>query len=167
MFDIVSRIVEKGTLLTGRPAEVVRGEMLAAMHEATQFGVRRVKERTSQGVMGTQGGLWSSIEPEVRPMAAGVTGMIGTAYKYGLVVEKGRRPGRPMPPKGSMLRWVRVQMGVPAEKAKSVEFLVRRKIARKGTKGVFMFEQTIKEDWRQFQEIFERHGVRLAEELRK
>lgn len=173
MFKIVARIIEKGTLLTGRPKDVVQGEMRAAMHEATMFGVRRVKERTPQGVMGAQGGLLASIQPEVRPISSGVLGIVGSAHRYGLVVEEGRRPGQKMPPggKGSLerplLRWIQVKMGVGRDEAEGIEFLVRRKIAKKGTKGAFMFEKTLEEDWPEFQRIFDRYGIRIARELSK
>lgn len=143
------------------------------MHEATQFGTRRVKERTPQGVFGAQGGLLASIEPEVRETSQGVIGLIATPHVYGLAVEKGRKPGGKMPPggKGSksrpLLRWVTVKMGVTGKEADRVEFLVRRKIARKGTKGAFMFERTLDEDWPEFQNIFERYGVKIGRELER
>lgn len=171
MFRCVSKMITKGSLFSHRPSEAVRKQQLAAMHEATMFGARRVKERTPQGVMGAQGGLLSSIQPEVREVAAGPIGIISTAHKYGLAVEKGRKPGGKMPPggKGSksrpLLRWLQVKMGVSGREADQVEFLVRRKIARKGTEGAFMFERTLDEDWPDFQDIFERYGVRIGKEL--
>jgi len=165
MFQCVARILEKGTLLTGRTSEVVRKNQLAAMHEATQFGVRRVKERTPQGVSGAQGGLLASIQPEVRERQTGVIGVIGTASPYGLVVEKGRRPGKGMPPAGSMVRWIEVKMGMSATEAQRIEYVIRRKIAAKGTKGAFMFEKTLKEDWPEFEAIFRRYGVQITREL--
>lgn len=173
MFRLFARIIQKGTLLTGRPDDVVRKNLLGAMHEATQFGTRRVKERTPQGVFGAQGGLLASIEPEVRETSQGVTGLIATPHVYGLVVEKGRKPGGKMPPggKGSksrpLLRWVTVKMGVTGKEADRVEFLVRRKIARKGTKGAFMFQRTLEDDWSDFQNIFERYGVKIGRELER
>lgn len=171
MFRAVSRIIQKGELFTGRPSELVRQQQVAAMHETTQYGTRRVKERTPQGVFGAQGGLLASIEPEVRETAAGVLGIIGTPSRYALVAEKGRKPGGKMPPGGKgaksrpLLRWVKVKMGVSGREADRVEFLVRRKIARKGTKGAHMFGRTIEEDWQDFQAIFDRYGVRIAKGL--
>jgi hypothetical protein len=167
MFQPVARIIETGKLLTGQSAEIVRKAQVAAMHEATQFGVRAVKERTPQGVSGAAGGLLSTIQAEVRQRSSGVIGIIGTSSPYGLVVEKGRRPGKGFPPEGSMLRWIEVKMGVSREEAERIEFPIRRAIAKKGTKGAFMFEQTLKEDWQDFQRIFDRHGVTIARELDK
>lgn len=173
MFQIWSKIVQKGALLTGRPNEIVERSLLAAMHEATQYGQRRVKLRTPQGVMGAQGGLMASIQAEVRKTSRGVIGLVGTAHQYGLVVEKGRRPGMKMPPGGKgrterpLLRWIEVKMGETGKEADRIEFLLRRKIGRKGTKGALMFEKTLQEDWPTFQNIFERHGVKITRELAK
>ena len=173
MFKVWARIIQKGALLTGRPDEIVRQNQLAAMHEATQFGTRRVKERTPQGVFGAQGGLLASIEPEVRETARGGVGLIATSHRYGLVVEVGRKPGGKMPPggKGAKRRpiraWIRVKMGVSLKEANRIEFLVRRKIAKEGTEGAFMFRDTLDEDWPDFQNIFERYGVKIGRALER
>lgn len=165
MFQCVARILERGALPTGRTSGVVRKNQLAAMHEVTQLGVRRVRERTPQGVSGAQGGLLSTIEPEVRERQTGVIGIIGTASPYGLPAEKGRRAGKGMPPEGTLVRWIEVKMGMSAEEAQKIEFVIRRKIAAKGTKGAFMFEKTLKEDWPEFEAIFRRYGVQITREL--
>ena len=167
MFQAVARIIERGTLLTGQPAELVRKAQLAAMHEATQFGTRRVKERTPQGVYGAQGGLIATIQPDVHETKNKVIGIIGTNSLYGLVVEKGRRPGQGRPPEGVLLPWIELKMGVSREEAERIEYLLRWKIAQKGTKGAFMFETTMKEDWPEFRSIFNRHGVAIARELER
>jgi hypothetical protein len=167
MFRAVARLLETGTLIKGQPADVVLRNQLAAMHEATQYVTRRVKERTPQGVTGAQGGLLSTIQPEVRRRSSGPLGIVGTASPYGLVVEKGRRPGKGRPPEGSLLRWIEVKMGVSREEAEQIEPAIRWKIAKKGTKGAAMFEKTLKEDWPDIQDIFERYGVRIARELER
>lgn len=170
---ITSTLKMTGALLTGRPSEVVRDNQVAAMHEATQLASRRVKEKTPQGVMGAQGGLLSSIQPEVREISKGVLGIVATASPYGLVREKGRQPGKGMPPggKGSkerpLVRWIEVKMGVTREEAERIEYPVRRKIAQKGTEGAHMFERTLDEDWGEFQNIFDRYGVTIARGLSK
>lgn len=160
--DINAKIALKGRLLTGNPGIIVDRQLKAAMHEATMFGQRRVKERTPQGVMGAQGGLLASIQAEVLQTAGTITGIIGTPYIYGLVVEKGRRPGGKMPPGGKdsrerpLLRWIEVKLGATGAEADRIEYLLRRKIAVKGTKGAHMFEDTFTEDRSEFQNIFER-----------
>lgn len=165
MFHCFAKLITKGDLVSGRPHDTVRQNQVAAMHEATQLGTRLVKERVPQGVGGSQNGLFASIKPDVHPTRAGVIGLISTAYRYGLVVEEGRRPGKKMPPAGSLKRWVKVKMGVSAKEAEQIEFLVRRKIGRDGIEGVHMFRNTLKEDWQDFQNIFDRYGVKIAREL--
>ncbi|MDA8137986.1 MAG: hypothetical protein M0036_04960 [Desulfobacteraceae bacterium] len=162
---ITAQMIMRGLLLTGRPSEAVRKNQLAAMHEAVQYTARRVKQRVPQGVMGAQGGLLGSIQPEVCQRLRGVTGIVGTPLSYGLVVEKGRTPGKGRPPAGVLLRWIEVKMGVSAEEAKAIEYPVRWKIAKKGTKGAFMFEKTLEEDWPAIQTIFDRYGVKISREL--
>lgn len=164
---IDGNMTTRGAFFSRRPRETVREKQKAAMHEATQFVARRVKERTPQGVMGAQGGLLGSIQPEVRQRSTSVIGIVGTANPYALVVEKGRRPGKGRPPEGVMLRWIEVKMGVSADEAKEIEPAVRWKIAKKGTKGAHMFEKTLEEDWPKIQAIFERHGVAITRELNR
>ncbi|HRR40141.1 MAG TPA: hypothetical protein P5244_02795 [Syntrophales bacterium] len=163
---ISSKLIWKGTLFTGRPSETVRKQQVAAMHEATQFTSVKVKERTPEGVMGEENaGLADSIQPEVRKPSTGVIGIVGTPSLYGLVVEKGRRPGRGRPPQGVLLRWIEVKMGVSAETAEKIEPAVRWKIAKKGTEGAHMFEKTLDEDWPDIERIFQRYGVAIAKGL--
>lgn len=69
---IDAKITTQGAMLTGNPEQIVRSNMRAAMHEATQLGVRLVKGRTPQGVMGAQGGLLASIQGEVREPGGGL-----------------------------------------------------------------------------------------------
>ncbi|WP_028318959.1 hypothetical protein [Desulfobulbus elongatus] len=159
------RITTKGAALTGDPAAIVRRNMRAAMHEAVQFGVRAVKGRTPQGVMGAQGGLLASIQGEVRAPGGDILGIVGTPSIYGPVVEAGRKPGGKLPPKGTMVRWIEVKMGLSTEEAKGVEYPVRRAIARKGTAGAHMFAETLDQDAAVFERIFTRHGLNMIREL--
>ncbi|MDA8137922.1 MAG: hypothetical protein M0036_04640 [Desulfobacteraceae bacterium] len=169
--EILGHIKRVGRFLSGATAAEERRTVLAnqrkAMHEVTQLGTRLVKGRTPQGVMGAQGGLLGSIQPEVRNVRNGVIGIIGTANPYGLVVEKGRRPGQKPPPADALVRWIEVKMGVSTEDAKKISHPVRWKIAKKGTAGAHMFEKTLEEDWAEFQTIFDRYGVTLSRELNR
>lgn len=154
-----------GAIFTGRSGQIVRDNQLACMHEATQYVTRRVKERTPQGVMGAQGGLLGSIQPEVRQTGARVAGLVGTANPYALVVEMGRRPGKAMPPAGTLVGWIRVKMGVTRAEAERIEFPLRRSIGKKGFDGALMFADTLDEDWPMIRSIFDRYGVELSRRL--
>jgi len=61
------------------------------------------------------------------------------AQDYFRYVERGRKPGSKMPPKAPIVKWLRVR-GLPER----IEFVVRRKIAKKGIKGVFILAPTTK-----------------------
>jgi len=157
----------RGVLFTGRPKAEVIEKQRTAMLEAVQFVSRGVKERTPQGVFGAQGGLLGSIQAEVRRRSNGVIGIVGTASPYGLVVEKGRRPGQAPPPASALMRWIEVKMGATEEQAKQIVHPVRWKIAKKGTKGAHMFEETLEEEWPEIKAVFDRHGVAIARGLER
>lgn len=73
--------------------------------------------------------LQRSLTSEAKPYAGGVRATAGTNVPYAETVEKGRRPGAPMPPQGVLISsgWLR-RHGLP-DKA---EFAIRRAIARRG-----------------------------------
>lgn len=163
--QITGRVSVNSSALKGQAPHIIQERCKAALHEACAFGKRQVMLRTPQGVSGAQGGLLGSIQFEVRPTKYGVTGVIGTANPYGLVVEMGRRPGMGMPPKGTLLRWIEVKMGKSPEEAEAIEFPLRRSIGRKGTKGVEMFAKLLTDDRAALETIFDRHGFKLTAEL--
>jgi len=132
------------------------------MYEATGYLEGKVKERTPQGVFGMQGGLRSTIFGEVVQHGTAISGIVGHGSKYGDVIEYGRRPGKKMPPAGSMLRWVEIKTGLSGKPAQRVEFLIRRKIGKVGFPGVHMFENTFKESQGKMTEIFDRAGYDIA-----
>lgn len=60
---------------------------------------------------------------------------------YAIAVETGTRPH--FPPTAALLPWVmKKHPGIEEPEAKSLAFLVGRKISKVGTKGVFFFERT-------------------------
>ena len=79
--------------------------------------------------------------------------------KVGFIQGKGR------PPAGVLLGWIEYRFGVSREEAERIEYVLRWKIAKKGTKGAKMFEKTLDEDWPDFEAIFQRYGVKIAKEL--
>ena len=159
-------ISKKGALFEGKAPEIIQGEMSAAMYEATAFLEREVKEGTPQGVFGDQGGLLSTIHGEVIEKGETVVkGIVAHQSAYGDVVEKGRDPGKTWPPEGSLLRWIEVKLGVGERAAKSLEFVIRRKIGKEGTKGAHMFENALDDNWNRVEDIFDRHGFEIAKKL--
>ena len=90
---------------------------------------------------------------------------MGHQSKYGDVIEKGRTAGKKWPPEGVLLRWIEVKLGVEDKVAKQLEFVIRRKIGKKGFPGVDMFERALNENWPKLQEIFDHCGFDIARGL--
>ena len=70
-----------------------------------------------------------------------------------------------MPPKGSLVRWIEVKMGMDSREAERIEFLVRRKIAQKGYEGAFMFQQAFEKDQAAIDDIATTAGIAIAQGL--
>lgn len=159
-------VKKKGGIFDGRSSAVVNDNLAQAMYEATMLLERAVKERTPQGVFGAQGGLLSTIFGEVIGKGTPyIKGVVATQSKYGEVVEKGRRPGQTWPPEGSLIRWIQVKMGVDQRTARSLEFVIRRKIGMRGFPGAFMFQKALEANMDKLQDIFDRKGFEIAREL--
>jgi len=156
-------IKKKGPVFDGSATKVVDRKLEDAMYEATQLLEREVKERTPRGVMGAQGGLLSTIHGEVLKKGTSVVkGVVGSSAEYAEVIEKGRRAGKKWPPEGALIRWIEVKLKVGREMAERLEFVIRRKIGRKGFPGVHMFEKALDENWHRIQKIFDRAGYEIT-----
>lgn len=83
------------------------------------------------------GNLADSMFHEVR-QADGKAVIMVFAADYFRYVDKGRRPGAKMPPKEPIVKWLRVK-----GKSEKLEFVIRRSIAKKGIKGIFILNPTI------------------------
>lgn len=166
--EIRVSISNKGGFFDRLPAEVVEKNLTAAMYEAVGLLEGKVKAYTPQGVFGERGGgLRASIHGEVQgkgtPLLKGIVATNNVAY--GEVVEKGRRPGMKMPPEGKLIRWMEVKLGLDSETAKKREFLLRRKIGKKGFPGARMFERALDENMDKLQAVFDHYGFNIAKEL--
>lgn len=160
------KVTASGGLFEGNVTAIVQSNLDRAITEATQLLDAKVKSHTPQGVYGAQGGLLGSIQNEVTGKGTPlVKGTVMSAHKYAEVIEKGRRPGKGMPPKGSLLRWLEVKLGLDSKHAGQIEYVVRRSIGRKGFAGAHMFEKALNENWSALQNIFDRHGLNIAREL--
>ncbi len=156
-------ITTKGKIFEGKAPEIIQEARQEAMYEATSYLEALVKQFTPTGVYGVSGGLISRIYGEVLEM--GSKGIVGHGSPYGDVIEKGRRAGTKWPPEGALLRWIEMKIGATGKAAESLEFLVRRKIGRKGFPGAHMFDQAFKKGWPKLKEIFDRAGFKIARKL--
>lgn len=164
--ELKIQITKSGAIFNGTTPDVIKTALGAAMYEAIQLLEGEVKKRTPTGVYGAQGGLLSTIHGEVMDKGApAVKGIVATQSKYGEVVEKGRTPGAKMPPEGTLIRWMELKLNMDAETAKKMEFVVRRKIGRKGFPGAHMFERAFDENLEKVRAIFNRKGFEIARAL--
>ncbi len=124
--------------------EVVREESLAVLELVAARVESAVVAKTPRGV-GGEAGLAGSIFGETAATGNSFSAVIGTPLEYGAVVELGRRPGKRQPPIEPIALWARRKLGVSDKEARSVGFLIARKIGREGFEGAHMFERTLNE----------------------
>lgn len=163
---LAARITGTGPLGPG-PRRPVGAELQrradAAMTETVFFLVREVKRRTPQGVFGAQGGLLASIQGDLAGRGTpALKGIVASDKAYAETVEKGRRPGKALPPEGVLIRWIEEKLGLEREDALEAEYPIRRKIGRKGFEGVFMFQKALDENTGAVEGIWHRHGFAMA-----
>jgi hypothetical protein len=173
-------ITAKGKIFEGKAPEIMYDELTAGMYEGIALIERNVKRFTPVGVFGSQGGLLSTEHGEVIGKGTPIVkGIVATSSKYGEVIEKGRRAGKAWPPEGALLRWIVVKFNIwgkasslkshkvltPEQLAQSVEFIIRRKIGRKGFPGAHMFERGLNASEPGLQTIFDRRGFNIARKI--
>lgn len=160
------RVTASGALFTGKAPAIIQQNIDRFVTSATMFLLAQVKSRTPQGVFGAQGGLLGSIQSEVvgkgTPM---VKGVVASAQKYAEVVEKGRSAGKGMPPKGVLVRWLEVKLGLDTKTATRIEYVVRRKIGQKGFEGAHMFERAVTENISSLEQMAVACGLKIATEM--
>ncbi|MGE4244280.1 hypothetical protein [Ramlibacter sp.] len=135
-------------------------QLLVATTEATMLLEREVKEAMPRGATGLSAG---SITSDVMSTPAGVLGVTGSTQPSVLFLELGTRPH--MPPVEALIPWVRAVMGKRPEEARSIAFLIARKIKQRGTKPRRIFENTLKAQERQVERFFEAAADRIAAHL--
>ncbi len=98
-------------------------------------------------------------ELQIRQGAKGSSG-----FFYGRAVRGGRRPGR-MPPVEPLIPWVIAKLGVPANRARSVAFLVARKIGLRGIKANPYHIRTMRQLQGRIQQVVNKMGVKVVTHL--
>ncbi len=81
----------------------------------------------------------SILSTEPREMPQGLQVVVGTSVPYSTVVEFGRSPNSRMPPPSAIADWLRIKHRLSEEQALKLAWPVARGIAKRGTKGKFMF----------------------------
>jgi hypothetical protein len=124
--------------------------MRAAMNESVAYVEHLVVPAIPENTGTTRGSVFT----DVRGTAAGMTGIVGTPAKHAIVLEHGRRPGGKFPPREEIALWAKRRLGVTDP---GIVFLIRRKIAQKGTKALHMFENARKRGAGQVGKIIAKH----------
>ncbi|MEA5113020.1 MAG: hypothetical protein VB050_03250 [Geobacteraceae bacterium] len=157
---------KKGAIVTGRGPEKIQAGLDRLITLVTMFLLAETRKRTPQGLYGAQGGLLGSIQAEVKDKGTPIVkGSVMSAQKYAEPIEKGRSPGKAWPPEGALVRWIELKFGVDEVTAKRVEFVVRRKIGRRGFPGAFMFERSATENTGRIDAMAQAEGFNIAVEL--
>jgi hypothetical protein len=155
------------------PVEVIGEELAAAMAESVALLEAAVKPKVPIGVTGA---ARASVAGEVRQVAVGdMLGVVGSPLGHVQVLELGRRPGQKQPPTEALELWVRRKIvysrktgprggrqKLTIAEARSIAWVIARKIGRDGTEAVKMFETAAKENEAKVRQIFEKRGARIA-----
>lgn len=143
--------------------DIALDELSAGVWEAELLFERVVKEGTPVGV-GGGAGLRGSIAAHLpRRVDNGVIGLVGTSAIHALPVELGTKPH--FPPIAPLELWVQKKLGIEGPEAKGVAFAIAKTIAKRGTKGVKMFEKAFNSTEGSMQQILTDAVRRIADRL--
>ena len=140
-------------------SEFTHRELLGPMTQATLLVEREAKENTPKAT----GMTAASIASDAFSTPVGVIGTVGSSQPTLTFLELGTRPH--MPPVEALEPWVRAVLGVEPKRARSVAYLVARKIARKGTKAQRPLDKAIAATEGQVLRMFEDAAGRVAAHL--
>jgi len=158
-YNLSTEGVEEAAALLARFPEIAQDEMRRAMTRATVQLASDVKTFTPVYM----GMLRSKIGSDVQTIGGAMGGVRGMVHSggvpYASVVELGRRPGS-WPPLAPIRRWCHLVLGDAG-----AVFVVARKIAMRGTRGVFMFAQAWRRDKEWINAQFTRARDRIVERL--
>jgi hypothetical protein len=128
-------------LFRGEGARVVGEEMV----KATERGVMLLAGAVIPATPINLGHLRAGWQTKVDLMGTPADGIVfGRAFNpmgYALPVETGARPH--WPPIDALVEWARRKFSASEKEARAIGYLVARKIAMRGTKGVFMAERAM------------------------
>ena len=110
---------------------------------------RNVRQDTRQ--------LLHSITHRQRREGETLVGEVGPSARYGVVVERGRRPKRRWPPRAALRGWAR-RHSIP-ERAL---FLIQRKIGQQGTPARPFLEPALRKHVTRIERLFAAAGARVV-----
>ena len=122
-----------------------------------------IKRETPVGVSSR---LRGSIDSEMTVTPISIIGKVGSTLNeaYPSVINNGRTSGW-FPPPAALERWVQRKLGVSAQQAPGVAYLVARKISRSGIKGQHFMEKGYEASKYKIDMYFDRAQDRVVKEL--
>ena len=120
------------------------GRMQQAMAGAMEDVVSDLEAEVHERTPTTFGVLRNSLLSVVQASPAGVLGVVGSPLEYAPYVELGTKPHAVSRlGKEALAQWAVQKLGVSEKAAMGVAFCIARKIRREGTKGAFMFRDSL------------------------
>lgn len=113
------------------------GAMRRGLESGAKRAIQLMQRRTEEAGIYDQGGYrrgWKS-----RLLSNGVE--IYNDASYADVIEKGRRPGRAMPPLAVIRRWAQRRLGLSEKEAKQAAFPIAAAIQERGLEGKHVLQQ--------------------------
>ncbi len=148
----------------------IRAVMTVAMEKSLQLVEGQVKIRTPENL----GTLRASMNHEIIRPFPNLVGSVGTPLPYGIVIEKGRKPGSRMPPVAAIALWLwRKKIQTDPSELESHAWAVAKNIAKKGFSpehdvgptGAKMFKEGLEASEPGVKAIFDDHIRRLTKSL--
>lgn len=143
-----------------------RAAITEQMQKAVAATYIAVKGYTPKGASGQ---LNVAISREVINFPSSVQGRVfvkeGGSRQYAKPVEFGRGKNLKWPPKGALINWLIVKLGMTPKMAKQREWLFRRSIAIKGINPVLMFFKGFHESRSIVRGLFRNTGKVIKEKL--
>lgn len=129
--------------------------LVPSLKKVTPVGATsKLRNYTVFQVLGTA----EDMRLEVRQSAKSTSG-----YPYGAAVRGGTRPH--FPPVDALIPWVRKKLGVPENRARSVAYLIARKISRVGTKPNPYHVDVVRQNMGELTSIARKWAVNLVGKL--
>lgn len=141
--------------------DLVAEELTRATWEAELLLQREIQDRTPTGATGLLRESISTREP--RRLDRAIIGEVGTSIAHAVPVELGTRPH--FPPIAPLQDWAEAKLGLDADAARGAAFAIARTIARRGTKGAFMFQHGFARARAQVVQMYDQALLRIRNRL--
>ncbi len=131
---------------------IVFDESTVAMVSSLDKFQELIQGKTPTGVSGDLKKSFLINKPVMRGQT--LEGSVATSLAYGIVIERGRTPGKKAPPVDAIELWVKRVMGI-TKNSRGAAFVVARSIGEEGFEGVFMVEQAFEDGSPQAIKLFD------------